>query len=225
MKLRYLALALVMVVGCRKGGNSEPGGGSMGGSAGAPSDAVAPQVDAATQQDAAEPPPPPDAPDPGRRAQQGETCPKGTLCESGLSCVQFVGVTGQPLATCEIPCKVSGANTCPAGQACVAIKDGPGEVCQQRAAGGSGSGGGGSGSSGSGAGSGKLPAQMEPCPDQRCAPGLSCLEYFGIAGPRGPKFTSCEIRCGGGGACPSGQKCVTVADGPGVVCRPDTRQP
>lgn len=224
MKLRYFALALVMVVGCRKSGSSEPGGGSSGGSSGGPQmDAAAPQVDAVAQQvDAAEPPPPPpppiDAPVPGRRAQQGEPCPKGTLCESGLSCVQFVGVTGQPLATCEIPCKVGGANACPAGQACVAIKDGPGEVCQPRATGG------GDGS-GSGAGSGKLPAQTEPCPDQRCAPGLSCLEYFGIAGPRGPKFTSCEIRCGGGATCPIGQKCVTVADGPGVVCRPDTRQP
>jgi hypothetical protein len=50
--------------------------------------------------------------------------------------------------------------------------------------------------------------------------GLACVEYFGIAGPRGPKFTSCEIRCGADGKCPDGQKCTTIADGPGQVCRP-----
>lgn len=51
--------------------------------------------------------------------------------------------------------------------------------------------------------------------------GLACVEYFGIAGPRGPKFTSCEIRCTPAGTeCPTGQTCTTVADGPGSVCRP-----
>lgn len=67
-------------------------------------------------------------------------------------------------------------------------------------------------------------AQGEPCADGGgCAAepaGLLCVEYYGIAGPRGPKFTSCEIPCAQKGAtCPEGQSCVTIADGPGQVCR------
>jgi hypothetical protein len=62
--------------------------------------------------------------------------------------------------------------------------------------------------------------QGHPCAEGRCAPGLACVEYYGIAGPRGGKFTSCEIRCGAGGKCSGGQQCITVADGPGQVCRP-----
>jgi hypothetical protein len=64
-----------------------------------------------------------------------------------------------------------------------------------------------------------LPGQGQACAEGKCAAGLSCVEYYGIAGPRGPKFSSCEIRCGGGGKCPGGQTCVTIADGPGQVCR------
>jgi hypothetical protein len=70
-----------------------------------------------------------------------------------------------------------------------------------------------------------LPAQSEPCPSGACAAGLACVEYYGIAGPRGPKFTSCEVTCKGKGPCPAGQKCVTIADGPGEVCRPDAAAP
>ncbi|HSK00411.1 MAG TPA: hypothetical protein VK932_04185 [Kofleriaceae bacterium] len=65
-----------------------------------------------------------------------------------------------------------------------------------------------------------LPQQGDPCAEGRCAAGLACVEYYGIAGPRGPRFTSCEIRCGAGGSCPAGQQCITIADGPGTVCRP-----
>lgn len=65
-----------------------------------------------------------------------------------------------------------------------------------------------------------LPGTGKPCTeDGRCAEGLSCVSYYGIAGPRGPKFTSCERRCGKGERCPDGQRCVTIADGPGAVCR------
>jgi eight-cysteine-cluster-containing protein len=70
--------------------------------------------------------------------------------------------------------------------------------------------------------SGGAPQGM-PCADGKCAAGLSCVKYYGIAGPNGPAFTSCEIRCGLSGAtkgCPAGQKCITIADGPGQVCRP-----
>jgi len=45
------------------------------------------------------------------------------------------------------------------------------------------------------------------------------VTYYGIAGPQGPAFTSCENKCSGGQACPGGTKCTTIADGPGQVCR------
>jgi hypothetical protein len=45
------------------------------------------------------------------------------------------------------------------------------------------------------------------------------VSYYGIAGPRGPEFKSCEIRCNPQGRCEGGRKCITVADGPGQVCR------
>jgi len=50
-----------------------------------------------------------------------------------------------------------------------------------------------------------------------CAQG-ECVTYYGIAGPRGPQFKTCEIKCDKGKACPSGMTCSTVADGPGQVC-------
>jgi hypothetical protein len=82
---------------------------------------------------------------------------------------------------------------------------------------GSGGGSGGSGGSASGAG-----VQGQACATgDKCNAGLTCVTYYGIAGPRGPKFTSCEIRCGADGSCPSGQQCMTIADGPGRVCRPN----
>jgi hypothetical protein len=52
-----------------------------------------------------------------------------------------------------------------------------------------------------------------------CPTGLECVKYYGIAGPKGPQFTSCETKCSDGNACPSGLKCTTIADGPGAVCR------
>lgn len=60
----------------------------------------------------------------------------------------------------------------------------------------------------------------QPCAaDGTCAAG-SCVTYYGIAGPRGPAFTSCEVTCADGKGCPDGTACITVADGPGAVCRP-----
>lgn len=54
----------------------------------------------------------------------------------------------------------------------------------------------------------------------QCDTGLSCLSYYGIAGPSGPEFRTCEISCAAPGSqCPRGQACVTVADGPGQVCQ------
>jgi hypothetical protein len=58
----------------------------------------------------------------------------------------------------------------------------------------------------------------EPCGSgDTCGEG-SCVSYRGIAGARGPEFKSCEIRCDQG-ACRDGRKCITIADGPGQVCR------
>lgn len=68
------------------------------------------------------------------------------------------------------------------------------------------------------------PGQGEPCPDRVCANNLTCVEYYGFAGPAGGVLTSCEIPCGPADQCPSGQSCITVADGPGQVCRPVERQ-
>ncbi|MGE0396312.1 MAG: hypothetical protein AB7T06_06305 [Kofleriaceae bacterium] len=53
-----------------------------------------------------------------------------------------------------------------------------------------------------------------------CGTGQTCVHYFGIAGPSGPELTSCEITCKDNAPCPAGTKCITIADGPGQVCRP-----
>lgn len=52
-----------------------------------------------------------------------------------------------------------------------------------------------------------------------CAKGLTCVAYYGIMGPRGPQFKSCEVKCGSTADCPKGTNCMTVSDGPGRVCR------
>lgn len=67
----------------------------------------------------------------------------------------------------------------------------------------------------------KGPGMGENCgPNDTCAQGLTCVSYYGIAGARGPEFKTCEIRCSDDSACPRGTKCITIADGPGQVCRP-----
>ncbi|UQA60300.1 hypothetical protein [Polyangium aurulentum] len=60
------------------------------------------------------------------------------------------------------------------------------------------------------------------CGGRTCALGESCISYYGVAGPRGPMFHECGIRCRPGvrnGGCPSGTQCITISDGPGSVCR------
>jgi eight-cysteine-cluster-containing protein len=72
-----------------------------------------------------------------------------------------------------------------------------------------------------------VPPEPEPEPEPSCTtvlcqPPKVCLEYYGIAGPSGPKFVSCEIPCkptAKKNECPEGMACVTIADGPGSVCR------
>jgi len=63
------------------------------------------------------------------------------------------------------------------------------------------------------------PAAAEKCGDHdACVAPATCVSYYGIAGPSGPQFKSCEIKCDGT-ACPNGLTCTTIADGPGSVCR------
>ena len=65
-----------------------------------------------------------------------------------------------------------------------------------------------------------------PCGEaDRCEGGTSCTKYYGIAGPSGPEFKSCEVTCTSGKGCPAGTACITIADGPGQVCRATEEQP
>ena len=67
------------------------------------------------------------------------------------------------------------------------------------------------------------PGMGENCGENdACAKGFECVSYYGIAGPRGPQFKSCEIKCEKNheeSVCPKGTHCTTIADGPGQVCR------
>ena len=56
------------------------------------------------------------------------------------------------------------------------------------------------------------------CSSTACPSGQTCVSYYGIAGPAGPQFKSCEIPCSGAIKCPGTLTCVTIADGPGQVC-------
>ena len=49
---------------------------------------------------------------------------------------------------------------------------------------------------------------------------MACVAYYGIAGAKGPEFKTCEIKCTAKTECPGAMSCVTIADGPGQVCRP-----
>jgi hypothetical protein len=165
-------------------------------------------------------PSPSPSPAPGPAPGIGQACAAG-VCAAGLSCVEYYGIAGPrgpKFTSCEVRCD-SGA--CPSGLTCTTIADGPGAVCRPATA----------------QASPPAPVPSTPaaeparpgvgqaCAAGVCAAGLSCVEYYGIAGPRGPKFTSCEVRCSGkGSTCPSGMACTTIADGPGAVCRPHTAQ-
>lgn len=97
------------------------------------------------------------------------------------------------------------------GKLAGAAKPGPGQAGEAT-----------SGNAPSGAPVGAAVRQGESCAEGgRCATGLTCVSYFGVAGPRGPRFATCEIPCRSrDDRCPSGQACFTIADGPGRVCRP-----
>jgi hypothetical protein len=63
------------------------------------------------------------------------------------------------------------------------------------------------------------PTLGQPCGAAGACGEGACVTYYGIAGPRGGEFTSCEIKCDAQGGCPKGLQCITIADGPGTVCR------
>jgi len=66
--------------------------------------------------------------------------------------------------------------------------------------------------------------QGESCLDVGCKRSLTCVKYYGIGGPSVPELSSCEIPCrSDDSSCPAGQSCITIADGPGRVCRPETK--
>jgi hypothetical protein len=87
--------------------------------------------------------------------------------------------------------------------------------------------------SGAGEGTGSAP-RVDPTPappaivgklrdkcgtNDACEAPATCVKYYGIAGPRGPEFKTCEIKCDKPTKCPTGTSCGIVADGPGKVCR------
>ena len=60
----------------------------------------------------------------------------------------------------------------------------------------------------------------DDCSMQPCAAGQTCLSYYGIAGPQGPLFKTCEIQCSADAVCPPPARCGATADGPpGNTCR------
>jgi len=69
-------------------------------------------------------------------------------------------------------------------------------------------------------GSAAAGAINRPCPEEgSCDPPAVCVRYYGVAGVQGPELSSCEIKCGADADCPAALRCVTIADGPGSVCR------
>jgi len=66
-------------------------------------------------------------------ALQGAACPLEG-CPDPLECLQYCGIAGcgggGTFTSCEIPCSMSAPDSCPSGQTCFSISDGPGDVCQ-----------------------------------------------------------------------------------------------
>lgn len=98
----------------------------------------------------------------------------------------------------------------------------------QTATGGTNATGGTVGSGGNGGSGGSAGQQVDlddigtPCDDGgECPPGLSPVEFCGIAGCSPVSFCTCEIPCDGDpSVCPPGTTCFNVSDGPGDVCHP-----
>lgn len=67
------------------------------------------------------------------RIGQGDDCLDAEgQCAEGSTCLAYYGIAGAGgprFKSCEIPCSLPGAS-CPSGQACINIADGPGQVCR-----------------------------------------------------------------------------------------------
>ena len=64
--------------------------------------------------------------------QGGDCSTEGAVCSSGTVCLSYFGIAGAQgpeFKSCEIPCSLAGAS-CPLGQSCSTIADGPGQVCR-----------------------------------------------------------------------------------------------
>jgi hypothetical protein len=56
-------------------------------------------------------------------------CTPESECAVGQTCLEYTGIAGQPLSSCEIPCDYP--SDCPEPLQCAAIADGPGQpICQ-----------------------------------------------------------------------------------------------
>jgi hypothetical protein len=214
----------IALIACSNNSSSTTGTTSSGGSAtgsdvgGPPPDpgsggTTTPPVDpptgsgGTTQTD----PPPSDMPPVAGGPKLHEKCGANDACGEG-TCVTYFGIAGPrgpQFKTCEIKCTKT--TKCPTGTSCGIVADGPGQVCRTDppkpppgdkppvATGG--------------------PKLHEKCgANDACGEG-TCVTYFGIAGPRGPQFKTCEIKCDKPTKCPAGTSCGIVADGPGKVCR------
>ena len=63
--------------------------------------------------------------------QGGDCSASGAVCTDGTVCLSYFGIAGAAggeFSSCEIPCSHPGAS-CPLGQSCQAVADGPGQVC------------------------------------------------------------------------------------------------
>lgn len=64
-------------------------------------------------------------------AQGGDCSATNAVCSNGSVCLSYFGIggaSGPQFKTCEVPCSHAGAS-CPLGQSCATIADGPGQVC------------------------------------------------------------------------------------------------
>lgn len=56
------------------------------------------------------------------------------------------------------------------------------------------------------------------CTAASCPPSMQCLAWYGVSGPLGPKYMTCEIPCDPASpSCPNGLSCAGSGDGPPPV--------
>jgi len=55
-----------------------------------------------------------------------QPCTPGAPCDHGQLCLEYTGIAGQPLASCEIPCSFK--SDCPEPLSCTTVSDGPNQL-------------------------------------------------------------------------------------------------